>query len=154
MVHNTSTIHRLVNFSVALCGRTADMLLPLMRTGPVHVCPWVFEGRPSFTKPPPFTDTTDVSLSPFSHAVKKKSWFYMRVFLTSCSINFVEFTVCNHVKEVYFVCMYWFRMGTALAQWLSCCATIRKIAGPSNRTMALGSTQPLIEMSTRSIFWG
>jgi len=25
---------------------------------------------------------------------------------------------------------------------------------PSDRTMALGSTQPLIEMSTRSISWG
>jgi len=25
---------------------------------------------------------------------------------------------------------------------------------PSDRTVALGSTQPLTEMSTRSIFWG
>ena len=25
---------------------------------------------------------------------------------------------------------------------------------PSDRTIALGSTQPLTEMSTRSIFWG
>jgi len=25
---------------------------------------------------------------------------------------------------------------------------------PSDRTMALGSTQPLREVSTRSIFWG
>ena len=50
---------------------------------------------------------------------------------------------------------------TAVAQWLRCCATNRKVAGsipdgvtgifhwhnPSDRTMALGSTQPLIEMS-------
>jgi len=50
-----------------------------------------------------------------------------------------------------------------------CCATNRKVAGsnpagvseffidiknPSDRTMALGSTQPLTEMSTRSISWG
>jgi len=47
------------------------------------------------------------------------------------------------------------------------CATYRKVAGsipdgvgifhwhnPSDRTMALGSTQPLTEMSTRSISWG
>jgi hypothetical protein len=48
------------------------------------------------------------------------------------------------------------------------CATNRKVAGsipagvigifrlrnPSDRTMALGSTQPLTEMSTRSISWG
>jgi len=57
---------------------------------------------------------------------------------------------------------------TAEAQWLRCCATNRKVAGsisngvtgifhlynPSDRTMALGSTQPLTEMSTRSISWG
>ena len=66
-----------------------------------------------------------------------------------------------------------FSLGTqtreaAVAQWLRCCATNRKVAGSipdgvigifhchshSDRTMALGSTQPLIEMSTRSISWG
>ena len=59
-------------------------------------------------------------------------------------------------------------VGTAVAQWLRCCATNRKVAGsipdgvigiflwhnPSDRTMALGSTQPLTEMSTRRISWG
>jgi hypothetical protein len=54
-----------------------------------------------------------------------------------------------------------------VAQWLRYCATNRKVAGsipdgiigifhrrnPSDRTMALGSTQPLTEMSTRSISW-
>jgi len=58
--------------------------------------------------------------------------------------------------------------GTAIAQLLRCCATNRKVAdsipdgvvgifhrhNPSDRTMALGSTQPLTEMSTRSISWG
>jgi len=57
---------------------------------------------------------------------------------------------------------------TAVAQWLRCCATNRKVAGsipdgfigifhwhnPFDRTMALGSTQPLTEMSTRSISRG
>jgi hypothetical protein len=51
--------------------------------------------------------------------------------------------------------------------WLRHCATRRKVAGsildvaigifhgryPSSRTMALGSTQPLIEMSTGNISW-
>ena len=59
-------------------------------------------------------------------------------------------------------------VGTAVAQWLRCCATNRKVTGsipdgvigifhrhnPSDRTMALGSTQPLTEMSTRRISWG
>jgi len=52
--------------------------------------------------------------------------------------------------------------------WLWHCAASRKIAGsirdgvigifhlynPSDRTMAVGSTQPLTEMSTRNICWG
>jgi hypothetical protein len=52
--------------------------------------------------------------------------------------------------------------------WLRSCATNQKVAGsipdgvmeffidinPSDRTMALGSTEPLTEMSTRSISWG
>ena len=52
-------------------------------------------------------------------------------------------------------------VGTAVAQWLRCCATNRNVTGsipdgvigdfhchnnPSDRTMALGSTQPLSEM--------
>ena len=55
-----------------------------------------------------------------------------------------------------------------MAQWLRCCAANRKVAGsipdgvigtfqrhnPSDRAMALGSTQPLTEMSTRRISWG
>jgi hypothetical protein len=52
--------------------------------------------------------------------------------------------------------------------WLRHCATSRKVAGsipdgvigifhwhnPFGRTMALGSTQPLTEMSTRNAYWG
>jgi hypothetical protein len=63
------------------------------------------------------------------------------------------------------ICSIW---GTAVAQWLRYCATNRKVAGsipdgvtgvfhwynPSDPTMALRSTQPLTEMSTRSISWG
>jgi hypothetical protein len=58
--------------------------------------------------------------------------------------------------------------GTAVAQWLRYCAINQKVAGsipegvmeifidinPSDRTMTLGSTQPLTEMSTRIISWG
>jgi hypothetical protein len=87
--------------------------------------------------------------------------------------------IFNHVYESslskqlkIFMCLY----GTfnlvyeyhLVAQWLRYCATNRKFAGsipdgvigffhwlnPSDRTIALGSTQPLTEMSTRSISWG
>ena len=49
-----------------------------------------------------------------------------------------------------------------MAQWLRCCAGsipdgvngIFNLHNPSDRTMALGSTQPLTEMSTRRISLG
>ena len=55
--------------------------------------------------------------------------------------------------------------GKRWRSWLRHCATIRKVAGlipdgffychnPSGRTMSLGSTQPLTDMSTRNISWG
>jgi hypothetical protein len=60
------------------------------------------------------------------------------------------------------------RLGTSVAQWLRYCAINQKVAGSikdgimeifidkisSDRTMALGSTQPLTEMSTRRISLG
>jgi hypothetical protein len=70
--------------------------------------------------------------------------------------------IAKHLNETYGVIAEWvtvqrFRPGTAVAQWLRCCATNRKVTGsipdgvtgifhwhnPSDRTMALGSTQPL-----------
>jgi hypothetical protein len=58
--------------------------------------------------------------------------------------------------------------GPRWRSWLRHCATNRQVAGsipdgvsgifhwrnPVGRTMALGSTQPLTEMSTRNLFWG
>jgi hypothetical protein len=65
------------------------------------------------------------------------------------------------------LCVVCWSVGHAVAQCLRHCATNRKVAGsipdyvigifhwhnPSGRTMALGSTQPLTEMSTRNISW-
>jgi hypothetical protein len=59
-------------------------------------------------------------------------------------------------------------MGAAVAQLLRDCAASRQVAGsipdgiigifhrhnPVGRTMAVGSTQPLTEMSPRNISWG
>ena len=52
--------------------------------------------------------------------------------------------------------------GTLWRSWLRRCATSWKVAGSitdgvigiSGRTMALGLTQPLTEMSTRNVSWG
>ena len=70
-----------------------------------------------------------------------------------------------HVDIYIFSTIGW---RTAVVQWFGLCATNRKVAGsipdgvigifhwynPSDRTMAPGSTQPLTEMSIRSISWG
>jgi hypothetical protein len=59
------------------------------------------------------------------------------------------------------------KRGTKWLIWLSHCATSRKVAGsipdcaigiihshnPSGHTIALGSTQPLTEVSNRNISW-
>jgi hypothetical protein len=59
-------------------------------------------------------------------------------------------------------------VGTVVVQWLRYCATNQKVTvsipdgvmeffidvNPSDHTMALGSTQPLTEISTRCISWG
>ena len=66
--------------------------------------------------------------------------------------------VCETDHSIYLVLTCW---GTRWRSWLSHCASSRKVAGsiphdvtgifhwhnPSDRTMALGSTQPLTEMS-------
>ena len=79
-----------------------------------------------------------------------------------CSNVYIYICLCVCV----YICIY--EMGTAVAQWLRCCATNRKVAGsiqdgvieiflwhtPSDRIMVLISTQSLTEMSTRSISWG
>jgi len=51
-----------------------------------------------------------------------------------------------------------YRWGDAVAQWGTALQAGRSQVGifhnPSGRTMALGLTQPLTEMSTRNIYWG
>ena len=60
------------------------------------------------------------------------------------------------------------KWGTRWRSWLRHCATSQKVSGsipdgvngnlhwynPSGRTVALGLTPPLTEMSTRNISWG
>ena len=84
------------------------------------------------------------------------SIIHNKVFIVFC-IGILKNTVINNYK--------W---GTRWRSWFRQCAKSRKVAGsnphgfigifhwynPSGRTMALGLTQPLTEMSTRNISWG
>jgi len=68
----------------------------------------------------------------------------------------------------YRIYFHYIVLGTRWRGLLRHCATSRKVAGsipdgvigifhshyPSGRTMTLGFTQPLTEISTRNIFWG
>jgi hypothetical protein len=76
--------------------------------------------------------------------------------------------VNNQHDAQFFLCMFVSVLFISILSWMRHCATSLKVAGsipdgvigifhwhnPSGRTMALGSTQPLPEMSTRNISWG
>jgi hypothetical protein len=75
---------------------------------------------------------------------------------------------CNETNLINYFSFFIPSLGRAVAQWLRHCATNRNVTGsipegvtgifywhnPSGHTMALGSTQPLTEMSTINISWG
>jgi hypothetical protein len=75
---------------------------------------------------------------------------------------------CMDIELLSLVYLCLHETGAVVAQWLRYCATNQKVAGsildcvmeffidinPSDRTVALGWTQPLTEMSTGSISWG
>jgi hypothetical protein len=80
----------------------------------------------------------------------------------------IELGALENAVEFKFKMSLFIYRGHVVAQWLRCCATNWKFAGsnpdgvigifhwhnPSSCIMALGSTQPLTEMSTRNISWG
>ena len=93
------------------------------------------------------------------------------VFRQGIKIRMTQNLSCNlspKRKEVKFKEIQTILGGTRWRIWLRHYATSRKVAGsipdgdigifhwhnPSGRTMALGLTQPLTEMSTRNISWG
>ena len=97
--------------------------------------------------------------------LKDSHWLHIAVTRNSEILNWsVHFlTIMNDNFNVYYFlrAMWWH-------SWLRHCTTHKKVAGsipdgvigifhwhnPSGRTMALGLTQPLTEMSTRNISWG
>jgi len=93
--------------------------------------------------------------------------FFVNAF--SCEFDCVSF-IARPCPSFFctFLSLYYFNGGTRWRSWLRHCATSRKVAGsipdgvigifhwhnPFGRTMALGLTQPLTEMSTRNIYLG
>ena len=82
----------------------------------------------------------------------------------ACEAICICWCLQNDVLEKFMSCLYVGRC-TRWRCWLRHCATSRKFAGsipdgifhwhnPSGRTMALGLTQTVTEMSTRNIPWG
>jgi hypothetical protein len=89
-------------------------------------------------------------------------------YVVTTLINWCEILTC--LESVTLACIserYGKSRGTRWRSWLRHCTTSQKVAGSnpdgatgiflwhnsSGRTMALGLTQPLIEMSTRNISW-
>ena len=81
----------------------------------------------------------------------------------------LDYTALLNVLSIRKRIYIYIYMETAVSQWLRRYATKRKVAGSipfgvsgfsigiknsSDRIMALGSTHPLTEMSTKSISWG
>ena len=86
---------------------------------------------------------------------------------------FILLFITKHWEKTFFPtlhCLFYISEngGTRWLSWFRHCATSQKVTGsipeavirifhwhnPSGRTMALGSTQPLTEMSARNISWG
>ena len=107
-------------------------------------------------------------------------FFFWQNMLKDCTCIFCFFFWQNMLQDCTCIFLFSFfkvKQTTALhlcgarcwwRSWLRHCTTCRKVAGfisdyvtgifhwynPSGRTMALGLTQPLTEMSTRNISWG
>jgi hypothetical protein len=98
----------------------------------------------------------------------KNRWKLMEQWYLMTSHNKFYVVILIFIIIIIIIITITIIMGTAIAQWLRYCATNQKVAGsipdfilkffidinPSDSTMALGSTQPLTEMSTRRISWG
>jgi len=89
-----------------------------------------------------------------------------RFYLIYISCHKQETTATYIYIYIYIYILHISYGGTRWRSWLRHCATSRKVAGsipngvigifhwhPSGRTMALGLTQPLIELSTRNVSW-
>ena len=138
---------------VTNCNRRARFSLSIDRTNcniQCHICnsSWTIHK---------FKHSTNPFLTNFLSCI-----FYQRALELFQTPN----SLVHHNKVKLYMALQ--KSGTTVAQWLRCCATNRKVAGsipdgvngifhwhnPSDCTVALGSTQPLTEMSTSRISWG
>ena len=119
------------------------------------VCQVTIHKKCSKCLPPARMSTSGHRLPQTSVPGEVANWHASKMFLRIMS----SFTIGSEYTRV---------LGPRWRSWLRHCATSQKVAGsipdgvtgifhwhnPSGRTMALGSTQPLTEMSTGNISWG
>jgi hypothetical protein len=103
--------------------------------------------------------------SPMTTFGFKNAWSYTR---TPSSIITLRCLIKHRFNFIFYLPLIQLLCGTRWRSWLRHCATSQKVAGsipdgvtgifhwhnPSGRSMTLGSTQSLTEMSTRNISWG
>jgi hypothetical protein len=102
------------------------------------------------------------------HISKRHHYFRLLISTEEIQHKFnLNIFIIYYILETTFLAHLTTNQGTRWRSWLRHCATSRKVASsiadgvavifywhnPSGRTMALRSTQPLTEMSTRNISW-
>jgi len=109
-----------------------------------------------------------------SHIVNTLYWHYRSCFVLLGDVfkiyiqNLLSIYLVKILKMQKLLMYYKYNRGTRWRSWLRHCATSRKVASSipdsiieyfhchntSGRTMALWSTLPLTEMSTKNVSWG
>jgi hypothetical protein len=109
---------------------------------------------------------TFLKVTTVSH-MKEELMIRMELHWNSQQSNHLSLCGCKFNSNCSSLLIFHLTWGYIVAQWLRHCATNQKVAGlipdgvtgsfhwhnPFGRTMALGSTQPLTEMSARNISW-
>jgi len=116
--------------------------------------------KPDLCNQKPVTISLARSISHMTIYISKVKYIYIYIYL------FIYLLI--YLPNYLFLLLTDTKGATQWRSSLRHCATSRKVVGsipdgvigifhghnPSSRTMALGSTQPLTEMSTRNISWG
>jgi len=116
---------------------------------------------------PPWPVSTDFGTCAYQCFLANCTPVSLHMLKCSCAQTLSCLFMYHYYYYYYFIIIIIIIGGTRWRSWLRHCATSRKVAGsipnyvtgffhwhkPSGRTMALGSTQPLTEKSTRNVSW-